>query len=218
MIQNFLFTILIATLFSSCNTSKVGKRDIESLTIMPPVASMYTINKGNKWEFDSEKSDSITTSISDLIPKMLPESLIATTLTLEDSDFEEYDSAVIEMVIRLERNDNFKLIIPSILLQLLDSSPGDFGLFIYEEGFSRTQFNYVSQDLKGLTLKAATFGRLQWIPYKASSTMACFIIDKKNKTIKYYRKSIRKEKDPMDVIALKSQLYHLLMSYFQKQR
>ena len=83
------------------------------------------------------------------------------------------------------------------------------------QGFKRTEDNQRDQYIKKRELSLFTLGLINLIPVKSSAAMVCFIIDKKNKKLRYYLKSLSDDRDPTAALTIKSMVYHSVMSYFQ---
>ena len=221
----YYINITLAIIFlCSCNTTKQltsnrKKSEVNRLLILPPITEISIINKGNNLEKSFTFSKEAAKEITNQVKNIIPDSIKFSQLITDTAQFQEIFKSVSGIIKIVEQRRTIKgIIIPAILLHLLDSTNQDFCLGIWEIGFTRTTDNYVKQYQKSRIVQVATLGGLNYVPNKSYSIMICFIIDRKNKNLAFYRKSRWRERDPIEKMVIRSQLHDLIMRYFQSAR
>ncbi len=185
-----------------------------------PIADIEVIQQRNKREEDSLLSSQVAQEIAIQTKKIIPDSVNTIQLKTDENQSQEIAMAIFKIISICETqpSDNKYANIPDILIKILDSLNQDFGLFIVYQGFKRTEDNQRSQYIKKRELSLFTLGLINLIPIKSSAAMVCFIIDKKNKKLRYYLKSSSDDRDPTVALTIKSMVYHSVMSYFQAEK
>lgn len=185
-----------------------------------PIADIKVIQKGNNGEEDSVLSSKVAEEIAIQAKNIIPDSVNTIQLKTNETQSQEIAVAIFKIISTCETqpSDNKYANIPDILIKILDSLDQDFGLFIVYQGFKRTEDNQRNQYIKKRELSLFTLGLIDLIPIKSSAAMVCFIIDKKNKKLRYYLKSSSDDRDPTMALTIKSMVYHSLMSYFQLEK
>ena len=236
MLRSLLFMLALASL-AACNTTKPLPARVNDLLVFPAVSNIRTIRINNKQEEDSILSINVAEEITSGIKELLPTNVRQTDMSIPEAVSAEYLKAITSLVKETNHQDTYLYPVkpPEKLLHILDSTGHDFGLIIVDQGYLRTDQNEVNQYAKkrtGNLLLMSFLGFLSFktspnstsvdiyssVPDKSSSAMICFIIDKKKKSIRYYKKEIWPRRDPTDNIVIRSQLHHLLMSYFQLEK
>lgn len=215
-----LKNILGLALLVSCNVTKPIPAQVNSLLILPVITNIGVVKKGNKIEIDTILSNKVGGEIANQLKINIPDSITNRLFAATEAQLKEITEAYIYIIkraigqqqpVRIEK-------IPAILLQILDSANQDFGLCIFEQGFIRTDKNQTDQYILSKGLNFFSLGLFDAVPIKSGSTMVCFIIDRKNKKLKFYEKISWSERNPTELIVIKSQTHHLLMSYFQNAK
>lgn len=213
--QKFLFQsiIVIIILFGSCRGQK-----IQHLLIFPPISEIKVIKTHNKLETDTILSNHVRDGINIQVKSIVPDSIKSTQLKSDETQLQELSKAFADVIEIAENKFKPKVIkAPEFLLNVLDSTNQDFGLCIFNRGFIRTDQNQSNEYTKSMGLNFFTLGTYAFVPNKSFSIIVCFIVDRRQKTFRFYDKSMWRERNPTEKIVIKSQLHHLLMSYFLSQ-
>lgn len=127
---------------------------------------------------------------------------------------EMYDLAAV-----VEHNQQIKdLVLSDKMLSLLGKYDQDYVMGVVSFGFTRVKGNYGKQIAKGMVVGILSLGLYTPIPIKSSSTLICFIVDRKNKNIAFYRKSVKQDNDPTDFKVLEKQINGMLSQYFNANK
>jgi len=216
----FISLFFIGVLLQSCSTAlklssgrQVG--EINNLLVLQPVAQIGLITIGNKPQPDMLLSKKAIKEIELQVKNLVPRHLRVSQLyTIKGKD-SLIQSAINAIVNQVERAKDIRFIdIPETILNVLDSTKHDFCLCIAEVGFARSEENYNKQYDKGNMTQFVTLGMYGTVPYKSSSTMVCFIIDRKNNNIAFYGRDTWKETNPNERIVIKAHLDDLITRYF----
>jgi len=213
--------LLLVVFFQRCTPSKLqmssGRKvdEISNLLILQPFAQIGLISRGNKPEPDISLSNKAIKEIEFQVKNLVPRHIRVSQLyTLKGKD-SLIQSAINAIVNQVERAKDIRFIdIPETLLHVLDSTKHDYCLGIAEVGFARSEENYNKQYDKGSMTQFVTLGMYGFVPYKSSSTMVCFIVDRKNNNIAFYGRDTWKETNPNERIVIKAHLDDLITKYF----
>ncbi|MES2774592.1 MAG: hypothetical protein V4722_10430 [Bacteroidota bacterium] len=220
----FFIVVLVAVIFQRCSTTRQLTSDrkaheISSLLILQPVAKIGLINKGNKPETNVPFSKKATKEIELQVKNLLPENILVSQLNVDESQDSTIPNAITYIVNEVEKVKTLnRIVVPESLLHFLDSANHDFCLGILEVGFVRSKDNYDKQHDLGNMTQFATLGLYGFVPYKSSSTMVCFIVDRKNRNLAFYRRGTWKETDPTERIVIKAHLDDLISKYFDSAK
>ena len=188
---------------------------VDRLLILPPLSEIKVIKTSNKLETDTSLTNKVRTEILYQAKTLIPDSIKTVQFEASDLQSQEIYKAFERILETAENKFKPKSVkIPDFLLNLLDSTNQDFGLGIVNVGFLRTDKNQSGEYTKSVRLNFFTLGLYSFIPRKSFSTIICFIMDRKQKTLRFYEKSSWSERNPTETVVIKSQLHHLLMSYF----
>jgi hypothetical protein len=185
-----------------------------------PIADIRVIQKGNNRDVDTVLSSKIAQEITIQAKNIITDSVNTIQLKTNESQSEEIAMAIFRIISTCETQlSKTKFVnIPDILITILDSLNQDYGLFIVYQGFTRTEDNQRNQYILKRELSFYTLGLIDLVPIKSSAAMVCFIIDRKNKKVRHYLKSLSADRDPTVPLTIKSMVYHSLMSYFQVEK
>jgi hypothetical protein len=189
------------------------------MLIFPVLSEIKVVKIRNKLETDSILSNNVRTEIIKQVKTMVPDNIRTTQLESNEIQQQEIYRALAKVIGVAESKFKPKVIkAPDLLLRLLDSTKQDLGLCILSQGFIRTDENQSKEYTKSMLLNVFTLGIYALVPNKSFSTMVCLVIDRKQKTVLFYDRSMWRERNPTEQIVIKSQLYHLLMSYFNAEK
>ncbi len=212
--------ILLVFLLESCSTTKPVPSRINQLLIFPPITDIRIIIKGDNKVRDSILSSKVGEEIINLTKTIIPDSVNAVQLYTNEAQSQEIAKAFFKIIKACEGQETTIKVakIPDILMHLIDSSNQDFGLCLVYQGFTRTEENQTNQYIIGRGVDFFSLGLINFTPIKSSGTMLCFIIDKKNKNIRYYQKISTEKRNPIEKMVIKSLLRHQIMSYYQLEK
>lgn len=218
--QKSLWTLLI--LLSILNVPCVGQgpatSPARSLLVFPVISEIKVIKIRDKLETDTNLSNYVRNEIVNQVKTIVPDSINATLLKNQEFRLKEIYKCLNDVVKIVESKFKPKTIkAPELLLQLLETTGSDLGLCIFDRGFIRTDENQSKEYTKSVELNVLSLGVYSLFPNKSFSTMICFVVDRKQKTLSFYDKSTWREGNPTETVVIKSQLHRLLMSYFLKQ-
>lgn len=219
--HKILYFFLLMIITSGWSSSKPpAPPKVNNILVFAPYADIRVIESRNKRQVDVYASTEVAKEISIQTKNILPDSIRRTSLQPGQQQYEAYAKAVTKIIKTCESQGSAKpyATIPDILIKPLDSLQQDFGLFIVYQGFKRTEDNYKDQYVAKKELSFYTSGLIDLVPIKSSASMVCLIIDRKNRKIKHYLKSTVRDRDPTLPYAIKSMVYHSLMSYFQQEK
>jgi len=214
--HKFLFlTLLLAAFIGQTCAGQKSFPKVYKLLILPPLTEIKVIRTGNKLVTDSSLTRQVQKEIFSNAKNLVPENINTEVLDFNEMQSKEINEAMISLVRTAEKILKPKVIkVPEPLLLLLDSLNQDFALGIIDVGFIRTDENQSREYTKSMGFNFFSLGIYNFVPIKSFSTMRCFVIDRKQKAVRFYEKSMWQERDPTETIVIKSQLHHLLMSYF----
>jgi hypothetical protein len=212
----FLIPFILLLISSSCAGQK-EKAKIKRLLIFPPLTEINIIATGNKAELDTTLSKKVRLELISKTIALLEDSVKLIPFNGNDFQLQEVNKAIAHTLSVAENIYKPKKIdAPALLLNLLDSANEDYGLCIANVGFIRTAENEVKEFSKaaGINLFTIAAFNLRLKVNNSLSSMACFIVNRKQKTLHFYLRSNIADSNPVNPIFIKSQLRHLLMSYF----
>jgi hypothetical protein len=96
---------------------------------------------------------------------------------------------------------------------LLELNGKRFGLLTVTSGFTREKGNYGKQVAKGAAMGILTLGMVYQTPIKSNSTIYAMIVDAKDNSVVFYRKSMV-EGEPLNKDVLSKQINKLFEGYF----
>lgn len=222
----FILIILIAFSISACTSSKhatVKRRpkDVNRILLFQPLSAVYVIEKGNKLELDVNYSDLMMYNTWDGLEDLLPYELNAQKIEADSIEQTEISKELYELGIELEKKIIKKGIpVSDKLITALDKHNYKYAIGTICYGFTRTRQNYNKQAWMGVGIALLSAGisggafSMTYMPYKSNSTIVCFIIDKENKNIAYYRKYSLNNEDPINWEVTEIQLRSILNTYF----
>ena len=221
VIWAFSFAIL---LFASCGTNRqlVSDRkpaDINKLTIIKPLADIKLIERGNSGEYSKYDSEKVRDNISDLLNQYLPQRVQKTKIKMDTVDNLSLQKEIYTLAAIVEKNQQINdVVLSDKMLSLLNKYDQDYVMGIVSFGFTRVKGNYGKQIAKGIGVGILTLGLYTPVPIKSSSTLICFIVDRKNKNIAFYRKNTMQDNDPTNIKVLEKQINGMLSKYFNTNK
>ena len=221
MIKTRSWCLLAVIIFGSCSTSKlltsnVRPTDITAIPKIETLSYISLIERANQGRYN----DTLSNSAKELFGRVLDS--FGSRIPLKG------EIPVIDPVVRtkMEKEIEFLCIsadrqrsisslkLTPILDSLLEINQQRFGLITVTAGFTRVGGNYGKQIAKGIGLGILTLGMVYTTPVKANSTVYAMIIDSKNDNIAFFRKSALQDKDPLNEVVLKKQVYDIFNGYF----
>jgi hypothetical protein len=215
-------TVLFLTvlLFASCSTTKfltsgVNPAEIRDLQKFETISYMSLIEKGSM----SKQNDSVSnvskaildetlSSFEDKIP--LSGNIKADNPGLQKKVRNEIETLILTAD-KQKQVDGLKLT-PAID-SLLELNGKRFGLLTVTSGFTREKGNYGKQVAKGAAMGILTLGMVYQTPIKSNSTIYAMIVDAKDNSVVFYRKSMV-EGEPLNKDVLSKQINKLFEGYF----
>ena len=226
MIRFLSLNFLVLSAFSlvSCGTSRALTSDIKSsqidkMLIFNPIVKIDSISQGNKHVFNKTESDNVNANVKETIKLLLPKHI-----TLKDAAADTLQQQIIEremfkILTLVERNQSIKNVrIGDTLLQIINTYDCNYAMGVFDGGFYRTKSNFAGQIGKGIGIGILTFGMFTPVPYKSANSIFCFVIDKNNKNIAFYRKNIAMDSNPRNKQVVYDQMLNLLMGYFRSPK
>lgn len=215
MRKTLIISILAILLNSGYLSAQKHISKVDNLLILPPLIEIKVIKAGNKLEIDTLLTNQVRKEILYQAKTLIPDTIKTVQFEASDLQTKEIYKAIEKMLKIGEGKFKPKAVpIPDFLINLLDSANKDYGLGIVDMGFLRTDENYSSEYTKSAQLKFFTLRVYGLYPRKSLSTMICFIMNRKQKTLSFYEKISWSERNPAETVVIRSQLHHLLMSYF----
>lgn len=212
------FLQLLAVIFTlqGCAPSKPINK-VDKLLILPVYSNVGYIFEWNQKVTDSTLSEYISRKYENLIKQNLPENVSYVQLQVRKDSITEIGKAFEYIVKMSDPQESRKKVItvPKLLLDILDEHSVDFGIGVVATGFIRTENNKIESYAAGRGTYLFSLGTIDFRAYETFSTVRVFIIDRQNKNLRYYNKSRHPDWNPSDSLAMKRQIHHLLMSYFQ---
>ena len=208
---------------SSCGTTKqlvsnIKPYEIDKILIIKPLTKIDTIGYGNKSAYDkntsTEVSESVAYSIETLLPKRIKQ-LHTSNDSFEQFIFQRELFRIVGNIEQLRKIEGY--VVNDTLIGLLDKYDCNYAIGALDFGFTRSRNNYNKQLAKGIGIGILTLGMAIPVPYKSASTMYCFIVDRENKNIAFYRSNIGIEHDPRDKMVIFEQVLKLLKPYFKSK-
>ncbi len=221
VIWAFSFAILLLT---SCGTNRqlVSDRkpaDINKLTIVKPLADIQLIERGNSGAYSQYDSEKVRDNILDLLNQYLPQRVQKTKIKMDTMDNLSLQKEMYALAAFVEKNQQIKdVVLSDKMLSWLGKYDQDYAIGIISFGFTRVKGNYGKQIAKGIGVGILTLGLFTPVPIKSSSTLICFIVDRKNKNIAFYRKNTRQDNDPTEIKVLEKQINSILSKYFNNTK
>ena len=107
--------------------------------------------------------------------------------------------------------------VPPRALAVLEANGYRFGMAVATYGFTRRDGNYGGQIAKGLGIGILSLGLYVPVPVKASSGVACAIIDAETGKTIFYKKSFQSEIEPLDIRYVSKHIDKIFGGYFYKK-
>ena len=216
----FLISI-IATSFIQCAAHKraiINKNSspVTSILIFPICSQIDVVEKKDQKIRSETLSSASEAAIKKHLDKYIPEDV-------KKYYFECNEQHQVEII-----NTNFQLIksvkravvikntkVPEYLLEILDSMKEDYGLFIFHEGFTRTQVNLEKEYTRRYMLGFETAGFYRTEPNAAYSVMIGLLIDRKKRQVAMYKELYWRNRDPNEEVVVRSQVRDIILWYYQ---
>lgn len=221
--NSFTILTIIVIFLSSCGTTRQlmsnrNPTEINKILILKPYTKIEVINKGNKAEYSPEVSKQVTAYIVESLEKFIPSRIEKYKFEADSLELFELYKEMYTLAIRVEQNRNITGIkLSNKMLTFLEKYNYDYAIGVLDFGFTRAKGNYENQVAKSIGIGILTLGMYAPIPVKSYSTMICFIVDKENKNIAFYRKDLGQEKEPTNKNVIESQISKMLIQYFSTQ-
>ena len=224
LVSKFLFVSAIAMPFlTSCGTNRQltssrKPRQIDSILIMQPLASIEWLNKNNMPRFDKNVSDKVSLDIFESIEKNLPKRIVKQYLAVDSVElFKLYDEiyALVNQVEYAGNIDNIPL--SSGMMEVLTNNNFKYAIGAYCTGFTREKGGYGKEVAKSFAIALLSLGTLVPEPVKNSTTVICFIVDRDKKNITFYRRKGVEGAEPTRKNDLDVLISRMLNPYFQSQ-
>lgn len=213
--------LLIGVIFSQCNPSRriFNEKDsylVNRLLVFPVHSQIAVIEKGDKKTNDENLSSEAETEIKDQLKKFIPVSLSTNYLECKKEKKEEIIQSIIQLIKTTKSAISPQYVrVPDMLLNVLDSLGENYGLLIFQEGFTRTQKNLMNQQIKRRAIAYASLGIYDTTPNESYSVMIGVLIDKKNNRLSMYKELYFRNRDPNEEVVIRSQIRDIILSYFQ---
>lgn len=196
-------------------TSNRKPSEINKLAIINPLARIDVIEKGNSGEYSKTESEKVAADILDILDKNLPNTVQKNRIKIDSSDLLALQKEMFALVVSVEQKQKINdVFLSEKMLLLMGKYEQDYVLGVFEQGFTRVKGNYGKQIAKGIGIGILTLGLVIPTPVKSSSTLICFIADRKNKNIAFYRKDVGSESNPTDKKVLSRQIKGTIGYYF----
>ncbi len=145
----------------------------------------------------------------------MPSNIVTSDLVFDtEAEKRAISQQLFEIVPAVESNGGIRVVaIPETVLELLKRKNIKYTLVTFGAGFVRKEGNYGDQIAKGIGIGILTLGMVVPIPYKANSTIVCYIIDTERNEIAFYRKD-REENDPLNSEIILRQLQTIIHGYY----
>lgn len=219
---NLQFVVISLVIFlTSCGTTKqltsdLKPKEINKILILKPFARIDLIGKDNKSEYSQENSEQVMSSILESVEKHIPARIVRQKLEIDSLEQYAVYKEIYNLAMTVEQNTKIKgITLNDKMIELLEKNNHNYAIGVLNFGFSRSKGNYGKEVAKGIGVGILTLGLYTPVPIKSYSTIICFIIDKKNRNIAFYRKNLGQERDPTKKEVIDSQIGDMLNQYFQ---
>jgi hypothetical protein len=220
-LQNWavLFTALCC--LCSCGTTRQLSSnrklsEIDKVLIFKPFSRIDTIASGNQGAYSQEYSEQVSASLLEAVQNAIPNTIQKQVLTLDSLEWLPIHREIYQLVSQVEAKQQITDIpLSDTLLSILNRYNHNFAFGTFHIGFTRNQGNYAGQVAKGIGIGILTLGFVVPVPVKSRSMLICFLMDRQNKNIAFYRKDMGEEKEPTDKKKVQKQVNYLLMPYLQ---
>lgn len=212
--------LLAGIALAGCSTQRqlVSDRkpvEIDNMLILKPLTRVEMINKGNRAEYSPELSAEVASTIAAEVDNLLPAHIKRQKLDIDSVGVQELYRELYLIASSVEKSRNVKgTRLSENMVALLDTYGYDYAMGVLNFGFTRAKGNYGKQIAKGVGVGILTLGMVVPVPVKAYSTMICYIIDKPNNNIAFYRKDMAQDREPTDPHGIHDQVGKLLVPYF----
>ena len=215
-----IYVSFLLVFFSSCGinrqlVSSVKPSQIDKILIIKSFAQIDTIGIGNKPAYDKKTSTEVSEDLLSNIGNLLPyriKKVSPSSDSVETWRFNQEMFKIIANVEQLQKIEGYQ--ISDTLVGLMEKYDCNYAIGAIDVGFSRTKSNYAKQVAKSIGIGLLTLGMVVPISYKSTSSMYCFIVDRKNKNIAFFRRDLGIEKEPTDKMVIFEQVTNMLQPYF----
>lgn len=214
-----LAILSLGVIFIGCGTnvpqkSNLNSSEIDSLYAFHLPSLIYTIAKGNKSEFNAFYSD-YSLSIRKMVFDDIKPGNSVKVLPVEYSgDYKKINRYLWNVIVEMEQKKKINgIVLSDSILNFMEQKNIQYALVTFNSGFSREKGNLNKQVAKGIGVGLLTLGMAMPVPVKANTQTICYIIDRKNRNIAFYKK-VSEELEPLKFKNLQSQYRSLLDSYF----
>jgi hypothetical protein len=225
MKQIYLISFALALLGASCIStttnqlvSSVKPENIEELAILAPFTEIRYTNKDTRGLYSEEFSQAARKNLLKAIPEVMPLDLSYQIYERSPLEEELLGKEIYQLVNEVEHKKNIKTIkIKPGLVSLLSLYEENYIMGFVLAGFGKSNLNEDERRYKPNaygTLFISTIPPEDFLP---RSTLICFIIDKQNKNLAYYRKQTMYEREPADKKVTDVQMSFLIRKYFRKR-
>lgn len=220
MKRTLLLIPFLLVLFVSCNTTKmltsgVKAGEVTDLQLMEPLGFVALIQQGSEPVHNDSLSRIGSLMLDEILSK---QSLLPVTGRIDFSNDwlrHQVKNEVLELCARIEKQKTLdNVVLGSTVDSLLEASGKRFGLFVLLQGVTRTNRNYANQSLKGGMIGLLTLGLYMPIPIKAQTRVLALVVDAEKNDVAFFRSTVFKNKEPLDIEVLKSDVGDLFEKYF----
>ncbi|MEO6454795.1 MAG: hypothetical protein ABIN97_12015 [Ginsengibacter sp.] len=218
---SYIYLFLLPIFFWECSPGKrtFNNKDgssIGTLLIFPNYSNIKVIEIGDKQVRSESFSQDAENEIRGQLIKYIPSTVKTKYLECNDKLGEEIVNSNIHLI-RAVKGSSFpsKVNAPKFLLNILDSLGENYGLFIFQSGFTRTLENLKKQYFKRKTIEIASLGIYDTEPNSSYSIMIGVIVDKKRGKVSMYKELYWRNRNPNEEVVIRSQVRDIILSYFQ---
>ncbi len=198
-----VIALVVAMAVSSCATTKyVSKPDFQAISDVA-VFTPFTYITWQEDKNDVQYSDSLSCVFAQLITKSIQRSALPAgeLVDIEFSDDEVYQSALASLR-QINAKKAGEAAVPEPLLGLLRDSGHRYGVFVFSNGFMRSDKNFAKAAATGaavgvltavLTMGAAT---TYTIPFKNSFKVWTAVVDSSTGRIVFYNTDVFEDGNP----------------------
>ncbi|MEN9610330.1 MAG: hypothetical protein RLZZ628_1144 [Bacteroidota bacterium] len=197
-------------------TSNRKLSEIDKVLIFKPFSRIDTISSGNRGAYSEEDSEQVSAYLLESAQKAFPQNIRKEVLQTDSHEWRLIQEQITQLVLQVEEKQKIiDIPLSDKMIDILNKYNYNFALGAFHVGFTRSRRNYAGEIAKSIGIGILTLGLVVPIPIKSSSTLICFLVDKQNKNIAFYRKRMGQDWDPTDKKKIDRQINYLLMPYLQ---
>lgn len=184
---------------------------VDRLTILPPIASIYEINDGNKMEYDSVLSLATAQKVVRVLRPAVPDSVYKSYLPLNYALLPEVKETLIAICNQTVKKKQARdLTLPDSFMKHFDTAQERYILCFLHSGFSRTERNFEKQGVKNII----PYSVLGIVPIKNKVSAYCCIFDLKNRNLVYFCHGTQTKAVASEEYAIRYMVSRLVKAYF----